>query len=135
MANFKALFLHHMDAEGIQYRDQSEACVKVTFVGQNLAQIPVLVFFEGNEKFAVHLLCCEICNCSRNEMFGLRACNEANAQYGWIKFYMDREGDVIASVDAFLAESTCGRECLELVKRLARTVDDAYWIFTREIWE
>lgn len=132
MANYKELFRSYLDREGVLYTNE-EYCLKVAYSGANMSKIPVLVFFD-EQNAVVRVRCCEICNLGRNESFGLRSCNEANAQYPWVKFYMDQEGNVISGVDAYLEEHTCGRECLELVRKLARITDEAYRIFVGEIW-
>ena len=133
MVNYYELFLQYLDAERVKYTSPKEYCVRIQFAGENMRTIPISVFFDP-QKPVVHVLCSQICNLGRNKDFALRVCNEANVRYGWVKFYMDVEGDVISSVDAYLEEHTCGWECLQMVKKVAAITDEAYRIFVGEVW-
>ena len=135
MVNYEELFMKHLDAQGVKYSHIGESGLKITFTGRNMRSVSVLALFDQEGKPIVHLRCVDICNIRMNEPFGLRVCNEANRSYHWVKFYLDEDGDIISGLDAYLEESTCGPVCLELVKKLAKTTDEAYRIFTAEIWE
>jgi hypothetical protein len=134
MANYKALFLRHLDREGIKYQDRDEFCVKVTYAGDNLKSIPVFVFFDEDGDPLVQFKCWDIANFKNKETAGYRACNEVNSKYRWVKFNIDNDADVVASIDAYIDEDSCGRECLSLVRRVVNITDDAYPIFARAIW-
>lgn len=46
MANYKNLFMRHMDRNDIKYTDVKENVVKVSYTGDNLQTIPIYVFFD-----------------------------------------------------------------------------------------
>ena len=64
----------------------------------------------------------------------LMACNAANKQYRWIKFYISDNQDIMAEDDAILDMANVGEECIELVARMVRVVDEAYPSFMRAIY-
>ena len=134
MANFKQLFMEHMDKEGIKYVERDEFVVKVTYSGDNLKSIPVYVFFDEDGDPLVQLKCWEIANFKNKEGKGILACNEANKQYRWVKFYLDKDCDIVASIDAYIDASTCGSECLSLVRRVVNITDETYPIFAKALW-
>lgn len=52
------------------------------------------------------------------------ACNDINAEYKWIKAYVDSENDLIYKLDAKLSPETAAEETLEMVLRMASITDD-----------
>lgn len=64
----------------------------------------------------------------------LKACNEANKQFRWIKFYVSDNQEVMAEDDAVLDMASVGEECIELVARMVRVVDEAYPKFMKAIY-
>ena len=134
MANFKQLFMRYMDAEGIKYVDRDEYVVKVTYSGDNLKSIPVFVFFDEDGDPIVQFKCWDIANFKDKESKGILACNEMNAHYRWVKFYLDKDADIVASIDAYIDDLTCGEECMKLVRRVVNITDEAYPTFARAMW-
>ena len=65
---------------------------------------------------------------------GLITCNELNAKYRWVKFYLDKDKDVCVSLDAYIDEHTVGEECLNLVRRMINISDEAYPLFMKALW-
>ena len=134
MANYKQLFMSYMDKEGIKYTDRGDNVVKVVYSGDNLKSIPVYVFFDKDGGPMVQLRCWEIANFKDKEAKALIACNEMNSTYRWVKFYLDKDADIISECDAYLDEYTCGEECLNLVRRVVNITDDAYPTFAKAMW-
>lgn len=126
MANYKELFIAHMDAKGVKYMDKGENVVRVAYSGDNLQSIPVFVFFDKDGDPMVQFKCWEIANFNGAVDAGIRACNALNAKYRWVKFYLDKDNDVICECDAYIDVGTCGSECLSLVQRVVNIADDAY---------
>lgn len=131
MANYKRLFMRQMDAKGIKYEDKDEFIVKVTFSGDHLKSIPVYIFFDQDGEPMVQFKCWNIANFKGKEDKGIVACNKLNAEYRWVKYYLDSDADVVASIDAYIDEMTCGDECIKLVSRVVNITDDAYPTFVR----
>ncbi|MBE6680289.1 MAG: hypothetical protein E7598_07205 [Ruminococcaceae bacterium] len=134
MANYKNLFMSHMDSEGVKYTDRDTYVVQVTYNGDNLKSIPINVFFDKDGDPIVQFKCWDIGNFKGKEEKGIVACNEINKKYRWVKFYLDDDSDVVASIDAYISDDSCGRECLSLVRRSVSIIDDAYPTFARAMW-
>ncbi len=134
MANYKNLFMRYMDSEGVRYEEINEHCVRVTYNGDNLKHIPVLVFFDEDGDPLVQFKCWEIGNFKGKEAAGLMACNEVNKTYRWVKYCIDDDSDVAASIDAYIDPESCGKECLSLVRRVVNITDDAYPTFAKYLW-
>lgn len=125
--SYKQAFMSYMDQEGIKYQDKGEFVVSVTYTGDNLKSIPIMVFFDKDGEGLVQLVCWEICNFSEEKQAaGLLCCNQLNSKFRWVKFYVDNDRDTRAELDAIIDPETVGRECLALVRRMVRIVDDAY---------
>ncbi len=134
MPNYKRLFMEHMDREGVRYVDKDEFVVSVTYNGDNLKSIPVFVFFDKDGDPLVQFKCWSIANFKGKEAGGILACNEMNKTYRWVKFYLDDDADIVASIDAYVNEYTCGSECLSLVRRVVNITDEAYRTFARYVF-
>lgn len=135
MVNYKSLFMRHMDREGVKYTEMDNRVVKVVYTGDNLKTIPVYVFFDADGAPLISVKCWEIANFKDDKMAGgMIACNMLNKEYRWVKFFLDDDSDVVAQIDAYVDESTCGGECLSLVKRMVNIIDEGYPTFMRAIW-
>ena len=126
MANYKRMFMNYMDHEGIKYVDRDDFVVKVTYTGDNLKTIPVYVFFDEDGDPIVQFKCWE--------GKGIFACNEMNKEYRWVKFSLDDDSDIVASIDAYISIESCGEECMALVRRVVNITDDAYPTFAKAMW-
>ena len=129
MAYYKDLFTRHMESKGIRYTDIDEHSVRVVFNGENLKSIIVYVFFDQDGDPLVQFKCWDIANFRGREETGYRACNQANDRWRWAKFYLDRESDLNACIDAYIDASSCGEICLSLLGRLVDIIDSAYPTF------
>ena len=134
MANYKQLFMRHLNNEGIRYEDRDEFLVKITYSGDNLKSIPVFVFFDEDGDPMVQFKCWDIANFKGKESKGILACNEINSKYRWVKYHLDDDADIVASIDAYIDADTCGSECLSLVRRVVNITDEAYPTFARAMW-
>jgi hypothetical protein len=96
--------------------------------------IPIYVFFDEDNDPYVSFKCWEIQSFKNNEAAALIVCNNLNNEYRWLKFYMDEDKDVNASLDAMVDRSTCGEECLSLVRRMVNIIDEAYPQIAKARW-
>ncbi len=134
MANYKQQFMTYMDRQGVKYTDVSEFVVRVNYSGDNMETISTYVFFDEDGDDMVQVASSSIANFKDSMAAGLVACNTMNAKYRWVKFYLDKDADLECTIDAYIDESTCGSECLRLVKRVVNIVDEAYPIFMKARW-
>ncbi len=135
MGRFKDLYLAYMDANGIKYTDRDERAVRVAYTGDNLKTIPVMVIFNEDDRGVVALRCWEIADVPAEKFVDiLTICNELNNKYRWVKFSIDKDNALVASLDAYIDETTCGEECSELVRRMIGIVDEAYPDIMKGLW-
>lgn len=64
----------------------------------------------------------------------LMVCNEMNAKYKWVKFYIDSDNDITLQDDAILNVNNAGDETLELIVRMIDILNNAKPIFMRAIY-
>ena len=135
MPDYKSNYLRYMDKHGIKYADKNDRIVSVTYNGDNLNKIPVLVIFDEDGDGIVQLDCWEIAKFKDDKRAaGMIASNELNAKYRWVKFYVDDDGDMRAQIDAYVDYDTVGEECSKLVQRMVSIIDKAYPVMMKYLW-
>ncbi len=134
MANYKSIFMSHMDHENVIYTDENEYIVRVAYKGDNLKTIPMFVRFDKDDAPYARIRCTEIANFKGKEEIGIRLCNELNNEYRWLKFYLNEDAELVAALDTYMDEYTCGFFCLDLVKRSVTIIDEAYPKIARAMW-
>lgn len=127
MASYKQAYLNYMDSKGIKYREIDDRCVRVSYSGDNMRSISVLVVFDKEGKNLAQFVCTEVANFKDNKYAaGLVLCNSLNAKYRWCKFYLDKDSDLLVEADAILDMGSVGEECSSLVSRMVDIIDTAY---------
>lgn len=134
MQPYAQAFARYLTSKGYKYTQKEDRIIEISFRGENLNSIDVFVFFDKDGDPLVSLKCWEIANFKNNERIGMEVCNQLNAEYRWVKFYIDDDKDVIAETDGVLSMDTCGEHCLFLVKRVINIVDDVYPRFAKARW-
>lgn len=51
-------------------------------------------------------------------------CNELNAEYKWVTYYVDSDNDLVMHDDAIVSEDSAGSECFELLVRMLKISED-----------
>lgn len=51
-------------------------------------------------------------------------CNELNAEYKWVTFYVDKDNDLVIHDDAILSVESAAEEAFELLVRMLKITDD-----------
>ncbi len=64
----------------------------------------------------------------------LIVCNELNAKYKWLKFYIDDDNDVLSEDDAILNGDSAADECFELMLRRLNILDEVRSPIMRAIY-
>ena len=134
MANYKQIFLNYLDEKGVKYTDQDEHRLSISVSGKNHKNIVIHVNFDKEGDGIVRLCSWEIANFKDKFAAGIMACNEMNAQWRWVKFYIDEDMDVMCEMDARIDEATCASECFELTLRVYDIIDKAYPTFMKALW-
>ena len=127
-------FIDYLDEEDIYYTEKDEHVVQVSFRGENLNSIDVYLFFDEDGDPLVQLRCWSIANFKSNERAAIEICNVLNAEYRWVKFYIDKDKDIVASIDAVVDGDICGSLCLFLIRRMINIVDEAYPRIAKARW-
>ena len=135
MSMYKQLFVQHMDDKGIRYTDRDERSVRVAYEGDYLKSIPIFVFFDKDGDPLAEFKCWDIASFDGFEDVGMDICNSLNAQYRWVKFYIDKDSDVVADADCMLDAASCGEECMSMVRRMVNIIDESYIKFMQAILE
>jgi hypothetical protein len=116
-------------------------CLPDSYFEKKHKRFPVIYMFDGHNVFfdedddpVVQLVCWEILNFKAREEQAIQLCNKLNLQYRWVKFYIDNDKDMVASLDATFDEETCGEICLSLVRRMVSIIDDVYPEVAKARW-
>ena len=64
----------------------------------------------------------------------LVACNLLNSQYKWLKFFIDKDNDIMVSDDAIVSEDSCADECFELLVRRIQILEDVKPVIMKAIF-
>ncbi len=136
MTQYKQIFMDHLDAKGVKYTDIDSAddnVVRVTYNGDDIKSVPVYIIFDDDGDPMAKFRCWEIANFKDKLETAYRLCNELNNQYRWVKFYIDKDGDIVCECDAKFNRDTCGEICLFCVHRIVGITDSAYKTIMREV--
>ena len=61
-------------------------------------------------------------------------CNELNAKYKWVTFYVDKDNDVMFHIDAVLTPETAAEVAFEMLIRILKIGDDVKPIIMKAIY-
>lgn len=140
MASYKELVMAYLDGQGVKYckaRDTQgrDNVICIDYTGDNLKTIPVYVFFDPDGEPMVKLKCWDIASFKgEKRASGINACNELNSEYRWTRFYIDKDCDVIAQVDAYVDTDSCGSTCKFLADLMTNIIDKGYPIFMKALY-
>lgn len=134
MLMYKQLFMNYMDQNNIKYVDRGENRVRVTYNGDNLNTIPIIVIFDKDGGNTVSFKCWDIANFKNKHDAGINVCNKLNNHWRWVTFCIDDDGDVAASIDSYVDDFNCGELCMNLVRRMVNIIDEAYPDIARALW-
>jgi len=128
MADYKSAYLREMDRRGIRYLSLGSNIVRVSYSGENLDSIPILVIFDDDGDGLVQFACMEIASFKEDKRYAaaLMACNRINGKFRWVRFYLDDKRNIRAEADAVVDASGAGTICVEVVRRMVMVIDEAY---------
>lgn len=135
MLPFKEAFLRHLEASQIKFTDFDEETVKIGYRTKTIEHMDLYVIFDKTGKNYVTIYSWSIGafpEDSKNR--AILTCNDMNAHYRWVKFFVDSKGKVCVQIDAVLDMSNVGPEVLELVRRTVNIVEEAYPVFMKARW-
>ena len=127
------LFTKFLDSKGLHYASS------VDKDGDSVVDFPYQgkiskCFFCGNEGtyFSLYLVFERIPEEKLADAIFL--CNELNARYKWITFYVDKDRDLVFHDDAILAVENCAEEAFELLVRSINIGEEVKPIIMKTIY-
>ena len=131
-------FERELNARGLKYDrvDFDRPFYKVNFGGGDFSfsHLCINIVFDSDGESAQFVTGAVVSVPTEKTAQTLLAVNKNNCNFRWVKFYLDKDNDVICEADAILDANGGGKECVEVVMRMASIVDDAYGDYMRAIW-
>ncbi|MBR5868246.1 MAG: YbjN domain-containing protein [Clostridia bacterium] len=112
------------------YADESER----TVIGFPYSGREVKCFFTGDEGEYLSLYMVYE-NVEEDKMIqALIACNELNAKFKWVTYYIDDDRDILLHDDAILSKSNAASEAMELLVRMVDICDKGKAVIMKAIY-
>ena len=136
MTDYAWEFSRYLDAKDIRYTqgERNKNMFRIPYSGDNINTIPIHVIFDEDGDPFVQLRCWDLQNFKSNPAVAVVLCNDLNEEYRWIKFYLDKDRDIVAALDAVFDTDECGSYCMSLVMRMVNILDDAYPKIAKARW-
>ncbi|MBE5938102.1 MAG: YbjN domain-containing protein [Lachnospiraceae bacterium] len=138
MANMAAKVVGaYFDAKGVKYEviDEDGAVLKLGFSMDNRDGIRLIVRFDSDSE-GVSVKAYDLAKFQedkKQKMF--EVCNKLNAQYRWVKFYVDESDNTITvEEDAVIQLDSCGEEVYQCCFQVVAIADEAYPEIMRAIF-
>lgn len=133
--NYKAEVCNYFQGQGIKYQEVQENAIRMRFDADNAGAVELVIFFDDSGDRHIHFLSPGIAKVSDDKFVpALMVANKLNGQYRWAKFSISDENRFDCEADAILDENSCGDECLELVIKLVKIVDNSYPEIMKVVW-
>lgn len=143
MGKIAEIFKAHLDNKDIKYtyyapdENRNEA-IKVAFSGDNAESISILFFFDkkdDGDTTSINIKSFSIAKVPTDKLMNLYvALNELNAEYRWVKFYIDKDNEVTVSGDAITDEESAADELEEILLRYINIIDEVYPRIMKALW-
>jgi len=134
MAAYKALIKNYFDQKGTKYRELDNGLLSVSYNADNTSDITIILSVDEDEG-KVEFFSFSIGQFKQEQFAqGLIACNDCNAKYRWVKFYINDDNRICVRSDAIIDESTCGEECREVIMRMVGIIDECFPVFMKARW-
>ena len=122
-------FLAVLDKQKMNYTRSGERTLYVITpeACKNVGYIEVITTFDMERPGDVQLFIPHLGKFARNKQtVGMATCNALNEKYRWVNFHINSYDEGCARCDFVLHGANAGKECLELLLRMVRIVDEAY---------
>ena len=133
--SYYSIFKNRLDQENLPYREIQDGTIEIIQQGKNIQNIRIVVGFDDGTSNRPWFKSYDLGRFDGDKYAaGLMACNDANKQYRWVRFYIDEDNDVVAAADAIVSEESVFDEVIELIVRMLHIVDDLYPSFMKARW-
>ena len=120
------LFIDKLDREEKYYiKNEENNAVSLSYQGENFESLTFTVIFD-DDGLSISIRAYSIVRFKKNQLNdAYKFCNDMNNKFRWVKFFIDYEDDLTASLDAVITPDTADEECYELLCRTISIVDSA----------
>lgn len=129
----------YLDSKEIRYdyyepgENKSEA-IRVAYGAKNKDSISVLLFIDEDGNY-INVKSFSIAKVPEDKLMDIYVClNELNAEYRWVKFYVDSDNEITVSGDAIIDDDSAGPEAFEIIIRYIGIIDEVYPRMMKIIW-
>lgn len=117
-----------------ELEDSSDPGLRISYTLDNIAHLDIWFWFDTNGE-AVHFATSAIAHVPKDRIdVSLRAINDANAHYRWLRFYLDNEANIVCSGDQLLVPDVVGESCHQLLSCTLTICDEVCTTFMRALW-
>lgn len=121
-------FIERLDRHDIRHMDNPQPdgshFVAVELAGENhMLYNVVMVFSPDGMEFKIRVFQLGKVPPERERPM-LRTLNRINADYAWLRFYIDSDGDVAAASDTVITTPSAPRVCWEMLRRTFSVLDE-----------
>ena len=127
------LFTDYLDSKDLKYqvREVGEGDVVVSLMIDS--KMTNCIFSGENGKYVSMYTVFESIPADKTAAI-LFVCNQLNTTYKWLKFYLDKDNDLMVEDDAILSEENAAAECFELVVRRLQILKDVKPVVMRALY-
>ncbi|MBQ8586855.1 MAG: hypothetical protein IJ453_02065 [Oscillospiraceae bacterium] len=136
MTRYEETFIRFLQQRRISHTVQEEEFVRIVYRGMNLAQIPILVYFDQEKPQKVSLLGMQIARFNDdNFVVGLGECNDSSSRSDYVRFRLDNDLEVLAEYDMKIRDNTFCDEIMEMLSIMAAAIDREAPSLQKAMWE
>lgn len=128
------LFANYLNAKGVRFdaREHQDGHNSIVI---HQSGITTICSFNGDTGSYLSFYHQVVTGVPKDKLVdAILACNALNEQFKWLKFYVDKEGDLMAEDDAILAYENAAEETWELLLRGFHVIDAAKPALMRAIY-
>ena len=127
-----------LDEAGLKYtrRQDDPPVFDLVFGGGDFVypHVTIYVYFDDDGK-SVHLCTSVIASIPEEKTAEIfQVINDLHCRLRWVRFYLDKDNDLVADADLIIDGVYAGAMCTELVQRTASIIDDAYPDIMKTLW-
>lgn len=129
----------YLDSKGIIYEyfeanEKRKEAVRVSSRAENKESIAINLIIDEDGN-SINIKSFNVAKVPENKLADMYAClNALNAEYRWVKFFIDSDNEVTVSGDAIVDAATVGEEMFEIILRYIGIIDDIYPRLMKVIW-
>lgn len=137
-ASVVARYLTDNGYQDVQLYGDDDERIALSFSGENADSVKVVIAFDDDD-YEDETVAFRVWNITKynenNAARVLAACNALNAQYRFVKFYLDESDHTITgALDTVVELSNAGPICERILIHVVSVVDSAYPDLMKAVW-